>query len=231
MDNILIVGDRFPVRKPVSRAPAAGGDPISATDPNLDPETWVDQYGDCLYRFALAFIKDSVVAENLVQETFLAALEGPESFKGSRSVQTRLSAILNHKIVDYFRKKNREQALDDINAVTETVDGLYHGDGSWKIRPGKWDLKTLRIYEQQEFLDTLFKCLAKLPDRMGKVFMLREMEGCSTEEICNALQISATKSSVMLYRARAYLRHCLELSWFKKMEEENASCLTGLKPF
>ena len=55
---------------------------ISAAYPNLDPETWVDQYGDYLYRFALARIKDQAVAEDLVQETFLAALHGRKSFKG-----------------------------------------------------------------------------------------------------------------------------------------------------
>ncbi|MBW2090236.1 MAG: sigma-70 family RNA polymerase sigma factor [Deltaproteobacteria bacterium] len=91
---------------------------ISSADPNLDPETWVDQYGDYLYRFALARIKDQAVAEDLVQETFLAALQGRKSFNGQSAVKTWLSAILKHKIVDYLRKKNREKAIDDIDTVT-----------------------------------------------------------------------------------------------------------------
>jgi DNA-directed RNA polymerase specialized sigma24 family protein len=65
-------------------------------------------------------------------------------------------------------------------------DYITH-ESKFKLRSGKWDPKTLEVYEQREFLDTLFRILAKLPDWMGKVFMLREMEGCSTEEICSAL--------------------------------------------
>ena len=194
---------------------------ISDADPNLDPETWVDQYGDYLYRFALSRIKDQAVAEDLVQETFLAALHGHKSFKGHSAVKTWLSAILKHKIVDYLRKKKREQAIDDIDTVTQTVDKFFHNNGSWKIRPGKWNLDPSKIYEQREFMDTFFKCLAELPGRLSKVFMLREMEGLSTKEICNTLQVSATNSWVMLHRARMFLRRCLETFWFNNIKEEN----------
>lgn len=194
---------------------------ISTINPDLDPETWVDQYGDYLYRFALTRIKDPFVAEDLVQETFLAALNGRESFKSRSTFQTWLTGILKYKILDFFRKKNREQAVDDIDMVDKTVDGFYHGDGSWKIRPGKWDLNPSKTYEQNEFLNAFFKCLAKLPDRLARIFMHREVEGLDTEELCKAFQISATNSWVMLYRARMHLRRCLELSWFNKVEEEN----------
>jgi RNA polymerase sigma-70 factor (TIGR02943 family) len=190
-------------------------------DPNLDPETWVDQYGDYLYRFALSRIKDQAVAEDLVQETFLAALHGRKSFKGHSAVKTWLSAILKHKIVDYVRKKSRERTISETDTITATVDGFFHKNGSWKIRPEKWKLDPSKIYEQSEFMDTFFKCLAELPDRLSKAFILREMEGYSTKEICNALQISATNSWVMLYRARMFLRRCLELFWFNKTKEEN----------
>lgn len=194
---------------------------ISVADPDLDPETWLDQYGDYLYQFALARIRDKAVAEDLVQETFLAALHGRKSFKGRSAVKTWLSAILKHKIVDYLRNKRREQVINDTDSVTETVDGFFHRNGSWKIRPGKWALDPSKIYEQREFMDTFYKCLSDLPDRLSKAFMLREMEGYSTKEICNVLQVSSTNSWVMLYRARMFLRRCLELFWFKKAKEEN----------
>lgn len=194
---------------------------ISVADPNLDPETWVDQYGDYLYRFALSRIKDQAVAEDLVQETFMAALRGRKNFKGRSAVKTWLSAILKHKIVDYLRKKTREHVINDTDTITETVDGFFHKNGSWKIRPGKWNLDPSKVYEQREFMDTLFKCLSELPDRLSKIFMLREMEGYSTKEICNALEISSTNSWVMLYRARTFLRRCLERFWFNRIKEEN----------
>ena len=194
---------------------------ILVADPNLDPEIWLDQYGDYLYRFALARVKDPAVAEDLVQETFLAALHGRKRFKGHSAVKTWLSAILKHKIVDYLRKKSREQLINDTDTLAETVDGFFHRNGSWKIRPEKWNLDPSKIYEQREFMDTLFKCLAELPDRQAKAFMLREMEGYGTKEICNVLQVSSTNIWVMLYRARMFLRRCLEIFWFTKAKEEN----------
>jgi len=194
----------------------------SVAGPDLDPETWVDRYGDYLYRFAVSHIEDRSVAEDLVQETFLAALRGRKKFRGRSTVKTWLSAILKHKIVDYLRKKYREQVTTDTDTITETVDGFFHKNGSWKIRPGEWNLDPSKIYEQREFMDTLFKCLAELPDRQSKAFMLREMEGYSTKEICNALEVSPTNSWVMLYRARMFLRRCLELFWFNKTKEENS---------
>lgn len=190
-------------------------------NPNLDPKTWVDQYGNYLYRFALARIKDQAVAEDLVQETFLAALHARKNFKGHSAVKTWLSAILKHKVLDYLRKKIRERTINDTDTITETVDGFFHKNGSWKIRPEKWNLDPSKIYEQREFMDTFFRCLAELPDRLSKAFVLREMEGYSTKEICNALQVSSTNSWVMLYRARMFLRRCLELDWFNKIKEEN----------
>ena len=195
---------------------------ISVAGPDLDPETWVDRYGDYLYRFAVSHIEDRSVAEDLVQETFLAALRGRKKFRGRSTVKTWLSAILKHKIVDYLRKKYREQVTTDTDTLTETVEGFFHKNGSWKIRPGEWNLDPSKIYEQREFMDTLFKCLAELPDRQSKAFMLRELEGYSTKEICNALGISPTNSWVMLYRARMFLRRCLEIFWFNKTKEENS---------
>jgi len=182
----------------------------------LNPETWVDRYGDYLYRFALSRVKDPGVAEDLVQETFLAALRGLQNFKRRSSGHTWLTAILKHKIVDFLRKKHREQVIEDIETVSESTDGFFKNSGSWRIRPAKWDINPDKIFEQHEFMDVLLKCLAQLPERLARAFMLREMEGLSTEEICKSMQISATNSWVMLYRARTYLRRCLEINWFDK---------------
>lgn len=195
---------------------------ISAEDSTLDPDTWVDRYGDYLYRFAVARVKDAAIVEDLVQETFLAALRGRKNFRSRSAIQTWLTAILKHKIVDHYRKKNREQAVEDIETVSEAVDSFFNNAGSWKIRPEKWDINPMKIYEQQEFMDILYRCLAELPPRLAKAFVLREMEGISTEELCKTMQVSATNSWVMLYRARAYLRRCLEINWFDQSTNESA---------
>ena len=178
-----------------------------------DPESWVDHYGDFLYRFALSRVKDPAVAEDLVQETFLAALRARENFKGRSAGRTWLIAILKHKIVDYIRKKIREPSSDKIETLTDMIDSGFNDQEKWQVRPHKWAINPGKIYEQKEFFDVLYHCLAELPERLAEAFMLREMDGLSTAEVCKALDISATNSWVMLYRARMSLRRCLEDEW------------------
>ena len=183
-----------------------------------EPDNWVDQYGDALYRFALARVKDPSIAEDLVQETFLAALSARKNFKGRSTIRTWLIAILKHKIVDHIRKKTREQDTDKLESMTDGIDVNFNERGDWKIRPRKWTKNPMKLYEQKEFLDVLYRCLSELPKRQAEAFMLREMDGLSTEEICKELNITATNSWVMLYRARMLLRRCLEINWLSTEE-------------
>jgi len=178
-----------------------------------DPESWVDHFGDFLYRFALSRVKDPAVAEDLVQETFLSALRGREGFKGHSELKTWLTAILKHKIVDYIRKKIREPSTDTIEALTDVADTDFDNRGEWQLQPSKWAVNPGKIYEQKEFLDLLYRCLAELPQRLAEAFMLREIDGLSTAEVCKVLDITSTNSWVMLYRARMSLRRCLENKW------------------
>lgn len=185
-----------------------------ADTPTLDPLQWVDRYGDLLYKFALSRIKDPAIAEDLVQETFLAALGSQKNFQGRSAVKTWLIAILKHKIVDFIRKKVREQSTDKIETLSDTIDDSFKADGNWEIKPNKWSGNPGKIYEQKEFMSVLYVCLAELPKRQAEAFMLREIDELSTDEICKALNITATNSWVILYRARMLLRDCLEKKWF-----------------
>ena len=178
-----------------------------------DPEVWVEEYGDSLYRFALSRIKDPAVAEELVQETFLAALRSRENFKGRSSGKTWMIAILKHKIIDHLRKKNPEESIEDIERFPDTTDDLFNDRGGWQVHPDEWRTTPGKMYEQKEFLDVFYQCLSGLPERLANTFMLREMDGLSTEEICKMLDISATNCWVILYRARMQLRRCLEINW------------------
>ena len=183
-----------------------------------NPESWVDRYGDFLYRFTLSRLKDSSIAEDLVQETFLAALKARKNFQGRSSARTWLIAILKHKIVDHIRKQVREQTSDKIESIfnaaaNDPADTSFNDEGDWRIRPSKWATDPMKLYEQKEFMDVLYHCLGELPKRQAEAFMMREIDGFSTEEICKVLNISATNSWVMLYRARMWLRQCLENNW------------------
>ncbi len=98
-------------------------------------------------------------------------------------------------------------------AANDPVDTSFNDEGGWRVRPSKWAVDPMKLYEQKEFMDVLYQCLGELPERQAEAFMMREIDGFSTEEICKVLNISATNSWVMLYRARMWLRRCLENNW------------------
>ena len=90
------------------------------TNSHIDDLTsWVDQYGDLVYRFALSRVKDSAIAEDSVQETFLAALKSHANFEGRSSAKTWLIAILKHKIAGHIRKRVREPASDKVESLSD----------------------------------------------------------------------------------------------------------------
>ena len=190
--------------------------PENATteDATLNPETWVDRYGDYLYRFAISRVRDPSVAEDLVQETFLAALGSIKSFASRSSPKTWLTGILKHKIIDYFRRKAKDSG-NDVETAVQALEGLFDAKGHWKVGPDEWVGNPQNLYEKKEFMKVLNDCLSELSSRLASVFILREIVGETTAEICKALEITATNCWVMLYRARTYLRGCLEVSWFK----------------
>jgi RNA polymerase sigma factor (sigma-70 family) len=94
-----------------------------------DPSTWVAQHGDALFRYALMKMRDESQAEDMVQETFLAALKARENFSGNSSEKTWLIGILKHKIIDHFRKHKREQSSDDIESLSEQLDQQFDHTG------------------------------------------------------------------------------------------------------
>ena len=181
----------------------------------LDPSTWVDAHGDALYRFALLRVKDAHVAEDLVQETFISALEGLDAFKGGSSVRTWLIGILKHKIIDHFRKNAREIVSSDLTALEgETEDDTFNRWEQWRRSPSSWGDSPDNVLEDKEFWKVFVRCLEGLPESFRRAFALRELDGLQTEEICKVLGVTATNLWVMLHRARGKLRNCLEDNWF-----------------
>lgn len=185
----------------------------SREDTNPDPAQWVDLYGNYMYRYAMSRVADTETAQDLVQEALVAAIKAYERFQGRSSIKTWLIAILKRKVVDHYRRKSTRQTTDDIEAVAANVDQLFDDTGHWKVRPNEWTVNPGSAYEQHEFMNVLYQCLSKLPPRLSEIFMLREFEEMSTNEICRQLSITESNSWVMLYRARMQLRSCLETNW------------------
>lgn len=177
-------------------------------------EAWVDEHGDVLFRYALWRVRDRHVAEDLVQETFLAALRSSQSFRGESSERTWLIGILRHKVVDHQRKDGRESPLAELADSDSELDAQFGKRGGWKTRPGDWRVDPEALLERAEFWAVFDDCLEALPPRLAEAFSLRVMAEVETDEVCKVLGITSTNIWVILHRARGRLRACLEANWF-----------------
>jgi RNA polymerase sigma-70 factor (ECF subfamily) len=177
-----------------------------------DPAQWLAEHGDTLFRYALARLGDQATAEDLVQETFLAALRTHRDFAERSAEQTWLVGILRHKIADHYRRRNREPAEDSAEAAS---DCWFDARGHWRAGPSRWPRNPTAMLEDREFWEVFKKCLAALPPQQAEAFCGRELDEKKIEELCAALEITATNLRVRLHRARLRLRRCLEANWFQ----------------
>jgi RNA polymerase sigma-70 factor (ECF subfamily) len=183
----------------------------------VNPDSWVDQHGDCLYRYALIRVRHPEVAEDLVQETLFAAFRTSANFRGTSSERSWLCGILKNKICDYFRKLAHEVSFTDLEFLEDEMSHKFV-DQCWnhELGPAQWKPEPEAALDRKEFWGTFRSCLDKLPERVASVFALREIEGMETAQICEVLRISQNNLWVMLHRARMALRECLELNWFER---------------
>jgi RNA polymerase sigma-70 factor (TIGR02943 family) len=199
----------------------------SQTDPAFEPEcvnsledaaSWLDEYGDALYRHARSRVGRRELAEDLVQETLLAALAAREDFRGLSAVRTWLLAILRRKIADYYRRKELPVEPDadgtDFTSRRSAIEGhVFRDDGSFRQTPARWKSPPESL-EEGELREVLDRCMARLPAGFAVAFTLRELDQVPADEIRRRLGLSAGNLRVRLYRARMMLRECLEKNWF-----------------
>lgn len=202
----------------------------SPSDPNpgealgsveaADPERWVDEHGDYLFHFALSRVRDLVLAEDMVQETLLAALRGVERYQGRSTERTWLAGILRNKLVDHFRKAGRETSFTDLEFYAEEErqafdNPLFPGHWVAEAGPQDWGRVGERL-DEDAFWEAFYACTRQLPERVARVFVLREVDELPSEEVCATLSITPNNLWVMLHRARMALRRCLEENWFRQ---------------
>jgi RNA polymerase sigma-70 factor (ECF subfamily) len=179
----------------------------------------IERHRGYLMRVAQLQLRDRDLADDVVQDTLLAALSGG-GFAGKSSLKTWLTGILKHKIVDAIRRKQREPAavaaFGDIDAELDIddFDALFKANGAWESKPADWGDPEGAL-SQRQFFDVMDFCLEKLPPNTARVFMMREVMELESEEICAELSITANNLWVILYRARMALRECLEKNWFE----------------
>jgi RNA polymerase sigma-70 factor (ECF subfamily) len=187
--------------------------PKTSTPARPDASTWLHKHGDALFRYALLHTGNRTVAEDAVQETLL---QSADQFDFRSNERTWLIGILKHKLIDHLRQTPRASAAADADAPDQSVAEQFTARGIWRLAPRKWFGDPAHAFASREFWDVLAACLARLPARLAFAFCQRELEDCSTKEICNVLDVSATNLFTLLHRARIRLRRCLETNWFRR---------------
>jgi len=176
----------------------------------------IHAHRDELLRIARLQLRDADTAEDVVQETLLAALRSQASFGGRATLKSWLVGILKFKVIDALRRRARGPIpASDLAAEADDTDlqRWFDRDGVWEHKPVAWHEPHARAHEA-DFLRVLEACLTRVPPNSARAFMLRELLGLETDEICGLLSVSKSNLGVLLYRARLSLRGCLELNWF-----------------
>lgn len=166
----------------------------------------VGDYASDLLRAARGMGLPQSDAEELVQSTFTAFLEAARRFEGRSSVRTFLFGILYRKALEQGRRKARELATDPADQI---FDGQYNRWGHWTQAPKGPDEEA----SINELARILAQCLDGLPDQQRAAFQLKEVDREESPAVCNILGVQDTHLRVLLFRARAKLRECVEGKW------------------
>lgn len=186
-----------------------------------DPSQWVDLYGNEMFLFCKQRVNDITVAEDLVQEAFLGGLKSRSSFKGQSSEKSWLIGILKHKIMDHYRKTSKDINFNQLVNDEENFATFFEQQKKGLKDQYSWGQNPSENLENEEFMKVFQKCLENIPSKLARVFTMRELDNISAEDICKELNITPTNVWVILHRARAGLKSCLEANWFKTSKNGN----------
>lgn len=201
---------------------AAVGTPEAAEEAAyLDPEQWVDHYGDFLYRYAVVRLRNSSEAEEAVQETFLSAIAGLSQYTGRGSQRGWLIGILRRKIIDTMRRRGRHRKAS-LEALYDPSRLLFDDRGRWQSAALVFAPPDTGL-ESQELWRLVRECLRQIAPAQADVFVLSVIDELSPEQICQELDISPSNMWVRLHRARLGLAKCLTGKWAHDHQEASGA--------
>ncbi|MDA3818630.1 MAG: sigma-70 family RNA polymerase sigma factor [Prolixibacteraceae bacterium] len=174
---------------------------------------WVETYTTDLYKWALHKVSNSELAKDLVQDTFLSAAEKMDTFKGESTPKTWLFSILNHKIIDHYRKKVHQT----VPVEDQSFPKFFEHDGGWQEqrKPNDWQFEDeSHLLDNSEFQQILKKCLDALPEKWSTSVKLKYLMEKNGDEICQELGITPSNFWQIVHRAKLQLRDCVEKNWY-----------------
>jgi RNA polymerase sigma-70 factor (ECF subfamily) len=176
----------------------------------------VDEYGPMLLRVARMYVPSAAVAEEVVQETWIAVLNGIDRFEGRSSLKTWIFRILANIAKTRGERERRSVPFSSAASADEpSVDPdrfLPASDEharAWAIGPIPWPGPEESLLSA-ETRDVILDAIEKLPPAQREVITLRDVDGWTSEEVRNALEISETNQRVLLHRARSKVRGAIE---------------------
>jgi RNA polymerase sigma-70 factor (TIGR02943 family) len=174
---------------------------------------WVEDFTKDLLQWASRKVSDPELAQDLVQETFLAAAEKFDSFKGESSPKTWLFSILNNKIIDHYRKRMQHHMPFD----EQRNPDFFDNDGAWDAAkiPKDWHMEERNLLDDDEFQTVLVKCLEALPEKWNICVKLKYISDKKAEDICQEIGITTSNYWQIIHRAKLQLRDCVEKNWYK----------------
>jgi RNA polymerase sigma-70 factor (ECF subfamily) len=178
------------------------------------PEQWVDSYGDYLYRFATSRLKDPTAAQDVVQDTFLAAIKGIDSYDSDKvDFKFWLRGICRNKIVDHIRKQLKLVSYEEFTEHNEAPNKMMELIGIPTRKVDAFEFSPQKQFEKKEFWRVFNDCSSRLKSPMKEIYLLKEIESLSSEEICKEFGISPNNLWVIVHRARGLLKKCLNKNW------------------
>ena len=183
----------------------------------------IDQYHASLLRLARVYVRDGAVAAEVVQDTWIALFESLARFEGRSSLKTWLFRILVNVARTRARKEQRSipfsTAFSNVGSVFRRVAGdretsvspdRFAADGHWASPPRSWGESPETSAISSEMRARILGAVEELPANQREVITLRDIQGWSPGEVCNALAISDTNQRVLLHRARSKVRRSLD---------------------
>lgn len=179
--------------------------------------TLIDRYSGALRRLARTFVSTDAAADEVVQDTWVAVLDGIGGFEERSSLKTWIFRILVNRAKTKGVRDARTVPMsslgsDDEEAIEAVVDPSRFDDrGMWSAPPQRWESETpAKLLLRKELVGELERAIAQLPERQRSVVVMRDALCWSSEEVCNVLELNETNQRVLLHRARSRLRAILE---------------------
>jgi RNA polymerase sigma-70 factor (ECF subfamily) len=174
----------------------------------------VDEHSSALLRLATMYVGDRAAAEEVVQETWIAVLQGIDRFEGRSSLKTWLFRILANKAKTKRSREARSLPFSALSSASEADEPAveaerFLADGGWALAPVRWETPEEKLLSG-ETRDVILRTIEALPPAQREVIALRDVEGWPSNEVCDALEISETNQRVLLHRARAKVRAAIE---------------------